>query len=180
MNRAITAALIYTLALAPSFAQSGFWRDATGNPAPDTESMKSKDDFAGAVVATIDEDWREKWNTPPEDKPQFTKASTVPYGKKVFVLVFFANAKLDQSGNATVLCDLRMVSPTGKITADQKGLTCFAGRLQGSQYNLRLSAPAIVFTGDPGDPPGVWSAEVVLRDAVRGVEFPLRTTFTLK
>jgi len=180
MKPVLTAALIYSLTLAPSYAESSLWRDSSGNPVLDTESMKSKNDFAGALVATTDEDWQEKWNTAPETKPRFTKAGTVPYGKKVFVLIFFANAKLDQSGNANVRCDLRMVAPTGKVSVEQKDLTCFAGPLQGSQYNLRLSGPAVAFSGDPGDPPGIWSAEVVLRDAIRDVELPLRTTFTLK
>jgi len=45
---------------------------------------------------------------------------------------------------------------------------------------MRLSEPVVRFAGDPGDPPGVWATEVVLRDALRNVELPLRTTFTLR
>lgn len=57
--------------------------------------MKSKNDFAGSLLATIDEDWEKKWNTPPETKPNFNKAGTVPYGKKVFILTFFSNPLRD-------------------------------------------------------------------------------------
>jgi cell division protein FtsN len=42
-----------------------------------------------------------------------------------------------------------------------------------------LSAPVISFAGDPADPAGTWVIEVKLRDAVRKVELPLRTTFEL-
>ena len=142
--------------------------------------MKSKDGFGGSLLATTDANWREKWNTPPDTKPEFTPADVVPYGKKVFVLIFFVNPKTDESGKASVRCDVRMVAPTGKVSVDQKDVSCFAGPLQGSPFNVRLSDPVMAFTGDPGDPAGVWSAEVVLRDATRNVELALRTTFTLK
>jgi len=180
MQRVLIATLIYLLTAAPSFAQSSFWRDSSGKPVPETESMKSKNDFAGSLLATTDENWQQKWDTPPETKPHFIRADIVPYGKKVYILIFFANPKLDENGKASVRCDLRMIAPTGKVSVEQKDAKCFAGPIQGNQYNLRLSAAMIAFSGDPGDPAGVWSAEVVLRDTVRNVELPLRTTFTLK
>jgi hypothetical protein len=156
------------------------WRDSDGKPAGDTESMKSKDDFGGSLLATTDEDWEKKWNTPPETKPNFKKAGIVPYGKKIYILTFFANPKLDQQGKANVRCDLRILAPTGKVSLEQKDETCFAGAIQGSPYALRLSAPVVAFSGDPDDPPGTWAVEVMLRDAVRNTELPLRTTFELK
>jgi len=156
------------------------WRDSDGKPVAETEFMKSKDDFGGSVLATTDEDWEKKWNTPPETKPNFNKAGAVPYGKKVFILTFFANPKLDQQGNANVRCDIRIVEPSGKVSLEQKDAACFSGVIQGSPYAMRLSAPVIAFSGDPDDPPGTWAIEVMLRDTVRKVELPLRTTFELK
>jgi hypothetical protein len=161
-------------------SQSGFWRDSSGKPVPESDSMRSANDFAGSVLVTPDEDWEKKWNTPPDTKPNFNRADVIPYGKKVFVLIFFANPKLDATGKADVRCNLKMSAPTGKVTLKQDNVTCFAGRLMGSPYHLRLSAPVIAFSGDPGDPPGTWVVEVLLRDAVRDVALPLRTTFTLR
>jgi hypothetical protein len=142
--------------------------------------MKSQQDFAGSLLATTDEDWENKWNTPAETRPNFKKAGVVPYGKKIFILTFFANPKRDSVGNANVRCDLKLIAPTGKVSLAQKDMTCFAGRLAGNPYNLYLSAPVISFSGDPGDPSGTWVVEVNLRDAIRNVELPLRTTFQLK
>ena len=127
----------------PAQAQALVWKGPDGKPLQETESMKSKDGFAGSVLVTADEDWRAKWDTPPETKPSFTMAETVPYGKKVFVLTFFSNPLLDAQGNANVRCDLQIVAPGGKVTLDQKDATCFAGRMAGSPYNLYLSAPVI-------------------------------------
>jgi hypothetical protein len=180
MKHLLSAALASLLLTGPAQSQSSFWRDSTGKPVAETESMKSKNDFAGSLLATTDEDWEKKWNTPPETKPNFNKAGTVPYGKKVFILTFVANPKLDQLGNANVRCDLQISSPMGKVALAQKDMACLAGQIKGNPYNLRLSAPIITFSGDPGDSPGIWVVEVVLRDAVRNVELQLRTTFVLK
>lgn len=161
-------------------SQSGFWRDETGKPVAETESMMSRNGFGGALLVTTDEDWERKWNTPPETRPSFTKAEVVPYGKKIFILTFFSNPKLDSSGTANVRCDYKVLSPTGNATFDQKDMSCFVGRIGGGLYNMYLSAPVITFSGDSSDLPGTWVVEVVLRNGVGGTELPLRGTFALK
>jgi hypothetical protein len=177
----LSFALLASLsATAAAQAPSAFWKDADGKPLQETESRKSQDGFAGTLLVTIDEDWQKKWNTPPETRPSFRMAETVPYGKKVFVLVFFSNPKPDAQGNVNVRCDLQMAGPDGKLTLDQKDATCYAGRIAGSPFNLYLSAPVIEFSGDPGDPAGTWEVRVVLRDAVRDVALPLKASFGLK
>ena len=173
-------ALLGGLVAASAHAQSPYWKDSNGKPMQETEATKSKDGFAGSLLVTTDEDWQAKWDTPPQTKPSFKLAETVPYGKKVFVLTFFSNPKPDEQGNANVRCDLRIEAPSGKVTLDQKDVTCFAGKIAGSPYNLYLSAPVIAFSGDPGDPVGKWEVRVVLRDAVRDVALPLKTSFGLK
>ncbi len=180
MKRLFYISLISLFLAAPAQSQSGYWRDSSGKPLAETESMKSKSDFGGSLLATTDADWEKKWNTPPETKPDFTKADVVPYGKKVFILTFFSNPKLDALGKANIRCDLQIASPTGKVALKQRDMTCFSGEIKGSPHNVYLSAPAIAFSGDPGDAPGVWAVNVVLRDTHRNVELPLRTTFELR
>ena len=104
-------------------SQSGFWRDETGKPVTETESMKSRNGFGGALLVTTDEDWEQKWNTPPETRPSFTKAEVVPYGKKIFILSFFSTPKLDASGAANVRCDYTVLSPKGNATFVQKDMS---------------------------------------------------------
>ena len=80
----LCAIVLAGLALAgPANSQSSFWRDSTGRHVPETESMRSKSDFAGSLLATTDEDWDRKWNTPPETKPSFNQAGVVAFGQKV-------------------------------------------------------------------------------------------------
>ncbi len=161
-------------------AQSGYWRDSSGRPVPETDSMKSKDGFAGSLLATTDKNWEKKWNTPPETKPHFDTADVVPYGKKIFILTLFSNPKRDGSGYVNVRCDIKLIDPRGKASLIQQDSTCYAGRLGGNPYNVYLCAPVVGFSGDPGDPAGVWIVEVKLRDAIRNVDLRLRTTFTLR
>lgn len=142
--------------------------------------MRSKDGFAGSLVITPDEDWQEKWSTPVNVTPSFNTADVVRYGKKLFILTLFANPKLDQAGNADVRCDFELISPAGKVELSKKAMSCYAGKIKGNPHNMYLSAPVIGFSGDPGDAAGTWTAKVVLRDAIRGVELPLRATFELK
>jgi hypothetical protein len=131
-------------------------------------------------LVTPDEDWREKWNTPSATTPNFNEAKTVSPGKKLFVLTFFVNPKLVGDRQANVACDFKVIRPDGTFSLDQKGATCFRGRIPGNPYNLYLSAPVIAFVGDEGDPAGVWTVEVNLKDVERRVELLLHTTFTLK
>lgn len=177
----LCAIVLAGLALAgPANSQSSFWRDSTGRHVPETESMRSKSDFAGSLLATTDEDWERKWNTPPETKPSFNQAGVVAFGKKVFILSFIGNPKLDALGNANVLCDFKISDPAGKSAVSQKNVKCFVGRLKGNPYNLYLSDAVLTFAGDPGDRPGTWVVEVNLRDVNRQVDLPLRTSFQLK
>lgn len=161
-------------------SQSAYWRHQDGQPAQETDFIRSKNGFGGSVIATTDEDWKEKWDTPPDTKPKFGMAGTVPYGKKVFILTFFSNPGRDRQGHSDVRCDLKITNPKGEVALTKNDASCFAGKIGGSPYHVYLSGPVIAFSGDPGDPAGTWVVDVKLRDALRQVELPLRTSFELK
>jgi hypothetical protein len=98
-------------------AQSSVWRGEDGKPIAETESMKSQSDFAGSMLLTTDEDWQEKWNTPPETEPHYNQANVVPYGKKVFTMIFFSNPLRDAEGMANMKCGLKISDPSGKVSS---------------------------------------------------------------
>lgn len=178
LMRSILLPFLLALSL-PAFSQTGGWRDQDGNAVPDSDSMKSKSGFAASVVITTDEDWKEKWETPPETIPSFQRAEDIPYGKRVFILLFFANPAAGPDGQARIKCDLRIMTPLGKVSFEQKDMACFAGRIAGDPTNAHLSAPVVGFSGDPGDPLGTWTVEATLRDEIRNVELPLKASFNL-
>jgi hypothetical protein len=47
-----------------ALAQSSFWKDQHGKPTSETESRRSKNDFAGWLLVTSDQDWQERWEKP--------------------------------------------------------------------------------------------------------------------
>src|SRR4051812_41302456 len=91
--------LLLSLPLSASAQSPGLPAGDTGQHTAETGSTRYRDDFGGSLIVTTDEDWKAKWDTPPENAPSFNKADVVPYGKKVFALSFFSNPKLDAAGN---------------------------------------------------------------------------------
>jgi len=159
-------------------AQEG-WIDRQGNPIPDTAAQKSVQGFGGWVLVTPDADWEEKWNTPAEATPHFSEAKTVGRGERVFVLIFFANPQLNRDGSADVTCDIDVTRPNGTSSIHQTDAVCFRGPLNSDPHHTYLSGPVIGFVGDPGDPLGEWLVRVTVKDNVRHVSVPLKTSFVL-
>lgn len=174
------SALLLSLQLSASAQSPGLATGDTVQPIAETESTRHRDGFGGSLVVTTDEDWKAKWETPPENAPNFNRANVVPYGKKVFALSFFSNPKLDAAGNANVRCDLKMLSPAGQVVYTQMDQSCYAGKIAGDPRMVYLSFPVVIFSADPGDPAGAWTVEAVLRDMVRNTELVLRASFVVK
>jgi hypothetical protein len=107
------AVILFTLIAFPAWGQDSYWRDRQGHPIPNTESRQSERGFGGSVLVTSDADWREKWNTPAETVPEFKEAKSIPRGKHIFVLTFFANPQLSNESSADITCDINIVKPDG-------------------------------------------------------------------
>ena len=162
-----------------ALAEDRFWRDEQGNFVPNTEARNAVAGFGGWLVVTSDSDWQAKWETSPNTVPRFTEAKTVARGKTIVILTFFANPKLTESGDADVTCDIDVVRPDGTSSVHQVDAVCFRGALRGPTTNVYLSAPILNFVGESNDPAGKWSVRVTLKDNIRHVSLPLKTSFTL-
>ena len=179
MKNVFLIAFIGLLWINLAHSESPSWQNKEGKPISEIETVKSKDGFTGSVLAVTDQDWKQKWNTPPENTPNFNKAGVVIYGTKVFILIFFSNPAQDDQQISNIRCDLKIIDPAGTAILSRQDMVCFSGRVAGSLHNRYLSVPVISFVGDPTDPVGTWVIEVNLRDTIRKVELPLRTTFEL-
>ena len=148
--------------------------------AADAAAAQRAEAFGGSITITSDADWRTQWNEARGTAPRFTEASAISRGTKVWVLVFFSNARTDARGQIDVECDLRFLRPDGSVAYEGKDLSCYDGRIEGAPGNLRLATQQIEFVGDEKDPPGTWRVEVKLRDANARSEVPLLGVFTLR
>ena len=87
---------------------------------------------------------------------------------------------LDQNGNDSIECDIRVTRPNGTTAVVAKKVVCFRGRVQGPPDRMFLSQPIINYVGEAKDPKGRWVVEVDLQDAFRGTRVGLKSSFELR
>ena len=156
-------AALSILGMAPVLAQAPK-PDFSLKGAANAAATQKSTSFGGSVTITTDADWRKQWNEAKGAVPRFAEATSITRGRKIWVLVFFSNARTDLGGQVNVECDLRFIRPDGTTAHEQKNLACFRGRIEGAPGNLRLATQQIEFVGDAKDPAGTWRVEVKLRD----------------
>ncbi len=167
---------ILSVALA---SDEGGWVDRSGNPVPNSDEMKSIGGFGGWLVVTPDPDWEKEWYTPSEHSPNFVTVDKVKVGEVLAILPLFVNPKPDAGGIVRIQCDIRIIRPNQTISLDEKNLDCFTYKLTRDPRSVWLSAIIPKYVGEAADPKGNWQVELILRDMVRKVEVPLKTSFTL-
>jgi hypothetical protein len=179
-------ALIYTLLLISSGLSSitwaqETWHDRQGNTIPESDTNRSIDGFAGLLVVTSDEDWREKWNTSPETVPEFTAAkSPIRNNDKLFFLTLLSNPATNSEGMADVSCSLTVTRPDGTVSLSEKEAPCFQASLAGGTHNLYLSGLVAGFLAEPKDLRGQWTVSVTLKDKIRNVSLTLKSSFLVE
>ncbi|EGO8362171.1 hypothetical protein EYW98_23165 [Escherichia coli] len=180
MNRILPVlALAFVFCCSPLFAQPGW--NVNGAPINDEASRRSADGFGGMVMITSDADWQEKWATPAENVPKFTEAKVVHLGESLFILTFLTNPKLDEQQEANVKCSFQVVRPDGVDSMNEKEIDCFNYHFtQPVGDTLYLSDRTMGFHAEKGDPKGVWTVRVTLKDTLRTTPLELVTHFTLE
>ena len=66
-------------------------------------------------------------------------------------------------------------------TVDQTipDIPCGAGPFSAPSYNLQLSQSELGWSADEGDPTGIWTFQVTVKDNNRGTEIPLVTSIEI-
>ncbi len=70
--------------------------------------------FGVSALITIDPDWMEKWNTPPEVIPEFKGTDVLTFGQRAYLLTFFSGASAP-NGKLHLTCDLTLTSVSGEV-----------------------------------------------------------------
>ncbi len=153
------------------------WRNANGEPVPDSENRKTKDGFGAHLIITDNlgfyNDWR-KW-----ERPRISIAETAVIGQMVIPLVIYVNPRRDADECVDVTCDFTIIRPDGSIAHKIPDLTCANGKMQAPRNNLLLSQSELQWSADEGDPLGKWTFNVTVKDNNRGVEIPLTTSIEI-
>lgn len=172
--------LILLLVSNCSLASDDFqWKLANGDQAPETENQKSVKGFGGWLLVTPDQNWEEKWMTPRGNVPYFSEAKNVKLGEELTILPFFANPKLDGAQNFMILCDIKVERPDGTLSINELNVPCAQGKMEMDPMSIFLTQTIIKYIGEKGDLLGVWTVYFEMKDSVRGVSVPLKTSFNL-
>ena len=145
----------------------------------ESESRQSASGFGVWLVTTPDQDWQEKWNTPPEVAPRLTTASEVRRGGSLAILILVANPQPDENNRLRLACDIKVIRPDGSISIEMPNINCMDAPLVGPPANIRLADAGINFIAEPEDISGVWRVQVNVRDINRGITVLVKTAFTL-
>ncbi|WP_321529260.1 hypothetical protein [Sedimenticola selenatireducens] len=180
MKSNLIAILIYVSSSLLVNAESRVWLGAERNDWEHTEYRKVENDFGGSLVITSDLNWQQKWETPPDNVPPFAEAETVRVGEGIVILTFFVNPKVNEYGQASVRCALKVTRPDGTEAANYESFWCLNDTPMGDINNVRLSPAIINFIGEESDPLGEWVVEVNIHDVLRNTELNLRRSFTLE
>ena len=173
--------LFLLLAAATASTAKGGWIDMQGNPVPESDASRSREGFSATILITADQDWQEKWNTPPETIPHFSTTSEVGSGGELFVLTFLANPMVDKaSGMTDVVCDFIVLRPDGSDSTRELDMPCFKVELRGNPRSVYLSSASLRYVEEPSDPRGTWTVMVTVKDRLRGVDIPLRSSFVVR
>ncbi|MBM9604872.1 hypothetical protein [Desulfopila inferna] len=152
----------------------------TGAGAEQQEEPGGSDrEFRGWLLITSDRDWKEKWDTPSEVIPRFVEAKSVRLGENITILTFYLNPGADEDNHISITCDIKIIRPDERISYEQEELLCGDGEIVGDPQNIRLAYVVIDFSAELGDPYGIWTVEVLLRDHNGLAEVFLQDHFAL-
>lgn len=157
------------------------WKDKDGKNIPDSDSRKSKNNFAAQLILTSDADlWKQWYSLPSEVAPKITMLKNpAARNKPIFFALIYANPQKDQDGKANVDASFEVTKPDGKISKVPYSVA-YKGKLPGPETSLRLAEPALAYVVENSDPSGTYKVLAKVKDNIRNVEIILNTSFEIK
>lgn len=153
------------VAFIPFVAQGG-WIDSTGKPIPDTESMRSAEDFGVRIVLTTDENqFRQTWSSS-KTPPKLRTTNTVRLGGSVSALLIFHGCSPNAAGICDVVSEFILEGPDGRKTPAGGG-PVWSGKPM-PQRLLQLGQASMTVGFDKTDPVGEYKIIANIKDKVTG------------
>ena len=158
--------ILIIVLLLPSFgyAEQDVWTNRDGKSIENSENRKSINGFGGWLLITSDGNWKEKWQFPESEYPQFTTVEQVYLGETITILTLYKNPQADLNNRISLSCDIKVTRPDGTRSYDETNLECANEELIGPSSNVRLTYVVIDFVAELTDPYGIWTVEVILKD----------------
>ena len=149
------------------------WRK-DGQPV-DAPNMKSKEGFGAQFFLTESTQFFKDWDKP--KPPKFTPLETARRNVPFFTAIIFVDPGTNAAGVADVTCNIIVRKPDGSIYGQEKNLVGWKEKYIFPAHNLQLAQAYMGIRIEPQDPTGTYTVEVLVRDNIKKIELPLKTTF---
>lgn len=148
---------------------------ANGKPVSDKPNLNIVNGFSVMLFLTDNPRIFEERNTKtPLNIEPLTKARrNIP----IHAVILMSDPGVDSAGAADVTVDLAVRKPGGGIFAQTKDSVCWKGKYVAPAHSLQLSKGRMAIQINPGDLPGIYTVEITVRDNIKKIDVPVKTTF---
>ena len=168
--------IIFFISLLSFSAISEQWYE-NGEVAPKKSFQGSVDGFGAMVFMTTDsQKMLDNWEVP-TDGYYVTHDEEVEKGKPIEALVVFYGCKANENGNCLAEADYRIIKPDGSVYTEIKNTELWKNKPSMPEGQLGLAVDRVGLIAELEDPGGIYTIELVIRDLVSGIEFPLHSSF---
>lgn len=133
----------------------------------------------GIIVTTKDQEWKNKWDTAYENRPNFTLNESISGNEEMNILVFVINPKLDENRMADLTCSVTISNPNKKILLEQNDIPCLKARIDSDPRSVFLALSA-KYIPELDDVLGEITIDVMIFDHNKEFAIELQTTFLQK
>ncbi|MDO6680581.1 MULTISPECIES: hypothetical protein [unclassified Shewanella] len=168
--------LIFFISIVSFSAISEQWYE-NGEIAPERSFQGGIGDFGAMVFMTTNsQKMLDNWEVP-TDGYYVTNDEEVEKGQPIEALVVFYGCKANEKGNCVAEVDYRIVKPDGSVYTEIKDTELWKNKPAMPEGQLGLAVDRVGLIAELGDPVGVYTVELVIRDLVSNNEFPLYSSF---
>jgi hypothetical protein len=122
--------------------------------------------FNAALIVTPGDEFDRILNTPPDNRPDFTRVDVLRIGEQAELHVIFTNPLVDEDNFVNVTFDVKIIKP-GKEVKSYTGLEGITGKLQKSSSNAYLAKSSLRLSADSSDSIGEWNILITIHDNKR-------------
>lgn len=168
--------IIFFISIVSFSAISEQWYE-NGEIAPTRSFQGGVGDFGAMVFMTTNsQKMLDNWEVPTNGY-YVTNDEEVEKGKPIEVLVVFYGCKANEIGNCVAEVDYRIVKPDGSVYTEIKNTELWKNKPAMSAGQLGLAVDRVGLIAEQEDPVGIYTVELLIRDLVSNIEFPLSSSF---
>jgi hypothetical protein len=142
------------------------------------DNIKSQGNFGAQLWLVIGRQFFEDWRKP--ETPAINPVEIVPRGQTAYTAIIFYGISRDQGGLGSVAYNIVVKRPDGSVFDQRNDVIGWQNLAPSDEKQLMLGRDSMSITIGQGDPAGLYTVDVTVRDNVSRVELPLRQHFVVQ